>query len=61
MPTIHRPFENLDVQAGKVVSLVPEEIVEKFSTEIELVTVTVNGLFAMALPRRSISISVRCC
>jgi len=23
------PFENLDVQAGKIVSLVPEEIVEK--------------------------------
>lgn len=23
------PFENLDVQAGKVVSMVPEEIVEK--------------------------------
>ena len=23
------PFENLDVQAGKAVSLVPEEIVEK--------------------------------
>ncbi|MEE4462050.1 arylamine N-acetyltransferase, partial [Azotobacter chroococcum] len=23
------PFENLDVQAGRIVSLVPEEIVEK--------------------------------
>jgi N-hydroxyarylamine O-acetyltransferase len=44
------PFENLDVQAGKVVSMVPEEIVEKilgrnrggFCFEL-------NGLFAMAL------------
>ncbi len=23
------PFENLDIQAGKIISLVPEEIVEK--------------------------------
>lgn len=44
------PFENLDVQAGKVVSLVPEDIVDKiiyrgrggYCYEI-------NGLFAMAL------------
>lgn len=44
------PFENLDVQAGKVVSLVPEEIVDKLINRhrggycFEL-----NGLFAMAL------------
>ena len=44
------PFENLDVQAGKVVSLVPEEIVEKILQRnrggycFEL-----DGIFAMAL------------
>lgn len=44
------PFENLDVQAGKVVSLVPEEITDKLLRQgrggycYEL-----NGLFAMAL------------
>jgi N-hydroxyarylamine O-acetyltransferase len=44
------PFENLDVQAGKVVSLVPEDITEKLLQQgrggycYEL-----NGLFAMAL------------
>ncbi len=44
------PFENLDVQAGKVVSLVPEEIAEKILCRnrggycYEL-----NGIFAMAL------------
>ena len=44
------PFENLDVQAGKVVSLVPEDIVDKILGNgrggycYEL-----NGLFAMAL------------
>lgn len=44
------PFENLDVQAGKVVSLVPEDITEKLLYQrrggycYEL-----NGLFAMAL------------
>lgn len=44
------PFENLDVQAGKIVSLVPEEITEKLLYQrrggycYEL-----NGLFAMAL------------
>jgi N-hydroxyarylamine O-acetyltransferase len=44
------PFENLDVQRGKVVSLVPEEIYEKI---IERgrggYCYEVNGLFAMAL------------
>lgn len=44
------PFENLDVQAGKIVSLAPEDIVEKLVKRnrggycFEL-----NGLFAMAL------------
>ncbi|KGD72789.1 acetyltransferase [Tatumella morbirosei] len=44
------PFENLDVQAGKVVSLIPEEITDKLLYQhrggycYEL-----NGLFAMAL------------
>ena len=44
------PFENLDVQAGKIVSLIPEEIVEKLIGRgrggycYEL-----NGLFCMAL------------
>lgn len=44
------PFENLDVQAGKVVSMVPEEIASKLLHQrrggycYEL-----NGLFAMAL------------
>lgn len=44
------PFENLDVQAGKVVSLVPENIADKLLRQgrggycYEL-----NGLFAMAL------------
>ncbi len=44
------PFENLDVQAGKVVSLVPEEIVEKILTRKRGgYCYEVNGLFAMAL------------
>jgi len=44
------PFENLDVQAGKVVSMIPEEITDKLLHQrrggycYEL-----NGLFAMAL------------
>lgn len=44
------PFENLDVQAGKVVSLVPQDIVQK--TVIQRrggYCYEVNGLFAMAL------------
>ena len=44
------PFENLDVQAGKVVSLVPEEIVEKIiDCNRGGYCYEVNGLFAMAL------------
>jgi N-hydroxyarylamine O-acetyltransferase len=43
-------FENLDVQAGKVVSMVPEEIVEKIITRKRGgYCYEVNGLFAMAL------------
>ena len=44
------PFENLDVLAGKVVSLVPEEIVEKILNRNRGgYCYEVNGLFAMAL------------
>lgn len=44
------PFENLDVQAGKIVSLVPEEIVEKIvHRKRGGYCYEVNGLFAMAL------------
>lgn len=44
------PFENLDVQAGKIVSLVPEEIVEKIvGRRRGGYCYEVNGLFAMAL------------
>jgi N-hydroxyarylamine O-acetyltransferase len=44
------PFENLDVQAGKIVSLVPEEIVEKIvDRKRGGYCYEVNGLFAMAL------------
>ena len=44
------PFENLDVQAGKIVSLVPEEIVEKILVRNRGgYCYEVNGLFAMAL------------
>ncbi|GAB3378377.1 arylamine N-acetyltransferase family protein [Azotobacter armeniacus] len=44
------PFENLDVQAGKVVSLVPEEIVEKIvGRNRGGYCYEVNGLFCMAL------------
>lgn len=44
------PFENLDVQAGKIVSLVPEEIVEKIvGRKRGGYCYEVNGLFAMAL------------
>jgi N-hydroxyarylamine O-acetyltransferase len=44
------PFENLDVQVGKVVSLVPEEIVEKIVTRRRGgYCYEVNGLFAMVL------------
>ncbi|NTU57432.1 MAG: arylamine N-acetyltransferase [Chlorobiaceae bacterium] len=44
------PFENLDVQAGKVVSLVPEEIYEKIVVlNRGGYCYEVNGLFAMVL------------
>ena len=44
------PFENLDVQAGKVVSLIPEEIVDKIIYRHRGgYCYEVNGLFAMAL------------
>ncbi|MDR6603876.1 N-hydroxyarylamine O-acetyltransferase [Achromobacter deleyi] len=44
------PFENLDVQAGRVVSLVPEDIVEKILERHRGgYCYEVNGLFAMAL------------
>lgn len=44
------PFENLDVQAGKVISLVPEDIVEKIVHRRRGgYCYEVNGLFAMAL------------
>ena len=48
------PFENLDVQAGKVVSLVPEEIVSKIigvdgAARRGGYCYEVNALFAMAL------------
>lgn len=44
------PFENLDVQAGKIVSLVPEEIVDKIvHRKRGGYCYEVNGLFSMAL------------
>lgn len=44
------PFENLDVQAGKIVSLVPEDIVEKIVyRQRGGYCYEVNGVFAMAL------------
>ena len=44
------PFENLDVQQGKVVSLVPEEIYSKIvNRQRGGYCYEVNGLFAMAL------------
>lgn len=44
------PFENLDVQAGKIVSIVPEDIVEKIINKNRGgYCYEVNGLFAMAL------------
>src|SRR5688572_28036901 len=44
------PFENLDVQAGKIVSIVPEDIVNKIVYNSRGgYCYEVNGLFAMAL------------
>ncbi len=46
----HVPFENLDVQAGKIVSLEPEAIVEKIIDQKRGgYCYEVSGLFAMAL------------
>lgn len=50
------PFENLDVQAGKIVSLVPEEIADKLlRRQRGGYCYEVNGLFAMALDALGIS------
>jgi N-hydroxyarylamine O-acetyltransferase len=50
------PFENLDVQQGKVVSLVPEEIYTKIvDRKRGGYCYEVNGLFAMALDALGIS------
>lgn len=50
------PFENLDVQAGKVVSLIPEEISDKILHQGRGgYCYEVNGLFAMALEALCIS------
>lgn len=44
------PFENLDVQSGKIVSMVPEEIADKLLRASRGgYCYEVNGLFAMAL------------
>ena len=44
------PFENLDVQEGKIVSLVPEEIVDKIiGRNRGGYCYEINGIFAMAL------------
>lgn len=44
------PFENLDVQAGKIVSMIPEEIVDKILHRRRGgYCYEVNGLFAMAM------------
>jgi N-hydroxyarylamine O-acetyltransferase len=44
------PFENLDVQAGKVVSLVPEHIVDKIVHQQRGgYCYEINGLFSMAI------------
>lgn len=50
------PFENQDVQAGKVVSLVPEDIADKLLQQGRGgYCYEVNGLFAMALSTLGIS------
>jgi N-hydroxyarylamine O-acetyltransferase len=50
------PFENLDVQAGKLVSLVPEDIVDKIVHQQRGgYCYEVNGLFSMALTALGIS------
>ena len=50
------PFENLDVQAGNIVSLVPEEIVDKIVHQNRGgYCYEVNGILAMALQKLGIS------
>ncbi|RFB71163.1 MULTISPECIES: arylamine N-acetyltransferase [unclassified Herbaspirillum] len=50
------PFENLDVQAGKIVSMVPENITNKLlRSRRGGYCYEVNGLFAMALAALGIS------
>ncbi|MCG7367467.1 arylamine N-acetyltransferase [Pantoea sp. ACRSH] len=49
------PFENLDVQAGKIVSLLPEDIADKLLQQGRGgYCYEVNGLFAMALEASNI-------
>ena len=55
------PFENLDVQAGKVVSLVPEDIADKLLHRGRGgYCYEVNGLFAMALDAFRYYLPFRC-
>ena len=50
------PFENLDVQAGKIVSLIPKEIVDKLVHQNRGgYCYEVNGLLALALQKLGIS------
>ncbi len=50
------PFENLDVQAGKIISLIPEEIVDKIIQRRRGgYCYESNGLFAMALEALGVS------
>lgn len=50
------PFENLDVQAGKIISLVPEDIVDKIVWRRRGgYCYEVNGIFSMALQALGIS------
>lgn len=53
------PFENLDVQAGKIVSLVPEDIARKILYQPRGgYCYEVNGLFAMALEALGIEYTI---
>ncbi|HSC67355.1 MAG TPA: arylamine N-acetyltransferase [Cellvibrio sp.] len=53
------PFENLDVQAGKIVSLVPEDIVNKIVySNRGGYCYEMNSLFAMALTALNISFDI---
>ncbi|HCA7456195.1 TPA: arylamine N-acetyltransferase [Enterobacter roggenkampii] len=52
------PFENLDVQAGKIVSLAPDDIAEKVLKKGRGgYCYEVNGLFAMALDTLDVEIT----